>query len=323
MCLYPTYIMNRKYLPNKKNGGNPPPVADDRVKYVAIGCGNCIECLKQKQREWQIRLGEEIRTDNSGKFVTLTLSNENMQELGNAIESFATGYVKDNLIATLAVRRFLERWRKKYKKSVKHWLITEWGEITNRMHLHGIIFTDEVEDIKNIWKYGHVFIGEYVNEKTINYIIKYLNKIDLEHKGYKPKILTSPGIGKNYVKRFDSILNKYDGTKTKEYYRTRQGYKLALPIYYRNKIYSEQEREKLWLNKLDSGEIWVMGEKININNEEGEQEYQDSLKYYQKMNTRLGYGNNKTNWNKKRYLDKRRKLKHLKEYAEYLRNKNK
>lgn len=319
MCLYPTFIKNRKYLPNKKNGGNPPPMKDERTMYVPIGCGNCIECLKQKQREWQVRLGEEIRHDNSGKFVTLTLSDESMQDLGEDIEQFAEGYVRDNLIATLAVRRFLERWRKKYKVSCKHWLITEWGQnATERLHLHGILFTDEIDDIKKIWKYGHVFIGQFVNEKSINYIVKYLGKVDLKHKGYKPKILTSPGIGKGYVKRFDSQLNKYNGKETKEYYRNRQGYKMALPIYYRNKIYSEEEREKLWLNRLDAGEIYVMGEKIEINDKEGEKEYQDALKYYQAMNERLGYGTNKTDWDKKRYLEKMRKLKHLREIAKRL-----
>lgn len=321
MCLYPTYIMNRKYLPNEKNGGNPPPMTDERTMYVPIGCGNCIECLRQKQREWQVRLAEEIRHDNSGKFVTLTLSDESMQELGEDVEKFAEGYVRDNLIATLAVRRYLERWRKKYKVSCKHWLITEWGQnATERLHLHGIMWTDELEDIKKIWKYGHVFIGEYVNEKSINYIVKYLGKVDIIHKEYKPKILTSAGIGKGYVKRFDSNLNKYNGKETKEYYRTRQGYKMALPIYYRNKIYSEEEREKLWLNRLDAEEIYVMGEKIEVKGSEGEREYQDALKYYQAMNERLGYGSNKTDWNKKRYLEKRRRLKHLKNIAD---NKNK
>ena len=51
MCLYPKLIKNRKYMPNKKNGGNVPEVQDDRVLYVPVGCGNCIECKRQKKRE--------------------------------------------------------------------------------------------------------------------------------------------------------------------------------------------------------------------------------------------------------------------------------
>lgn len=310
MCVYPTYIMNRKYIANKKNKGKPPPVVDERVLYVPIGCGNCIECLKQKQSEWKVRLQEELKTEKNGKFVTLTLSNESMKLLGDNIESYAKGYVRDNLIATLAVRRFLERWRKKYKISVKHWLITEWGQNNSeRMHLHGIIWTDNKYDIEPIWKYGHVFIGDYVNERSINYIVKYLGKVDMKHKNYKPKILTSPGIGKGYTDRYDSKLNRFNGKETKEYYKTNTGHKVSLPIYYRNKIYSDEEREQLWLNRLDNGKVWLMGEEINIDNEE---EYNNALKYYQDMNTRLGYKDNSEDWDKKRYMYMKRRIKHLK-----------
>ena len=48
-------IKNPKYLPNKKNNHNPPEITDERVKWVPVGCGNCMECRKQKKREWQIR----------------------------------------------------------------------------------------------------------------------------------------------------------------------------------------------------------------------------------------------------------------------------
>ena len=145
---------------------------------MPIGCGKCIECMKQKKRNWQVRLLEEIKHDKSGKFVTLTFSEEALECLNKDVVIKTMDSIIENEMATLAVRRFLERWRKKHKKSVKHWLITELGHNgTERIHLHGIIFTNEIEDIKNIWKYGHIWIGEYVNEKTINYIVKYCNKL--------------------------------------------------------------------------------------------------------------------------------------------------
>ena len=55
-------------------------------------------------------------------FVTLTFSNESIIALSNEI-----GDNEANDIASLAVRRFTERWRKKYKKAPRHWLITELG----------------------------------------------------------------------------------------------------------------------------------------------------------------------------------------------------
>ena len=251
MCLYPKLIKNRKYISNKKNGGNIPPLPiiiingkkykDTRVLEVPVGCGKCMECLKQKNREWAVRLQEEIRHDNTGKFITLTFSPEELEKLGKEIK--ATGYLRDNEIATLATRRFLERWRKDKKKSVKHWFVTELGqENTEHIHIHGIIWTNESEEyIKEKWKYGNIWIGKYTNEKTVNYITKYINKIDPKHKEYKPKILTSQGIGKGYFKRTDWMKNRYK-QNTDERYTTKQGVKLALPIYYRNKIYEGQRR---------------------------------------------------------------------------------
>ena len=214
MCLYPKLIINRKYTANKKNGGNIPAIQDERIKYVPIGCGRCIECMKRKARDWQIRLLEEIRTSNKkAYFVTLTFSDESIAELAKLHPS-RNGYDLDNQILTMAVRRFLERYRKENKKSLRHWLISELGgNGTENIHAHGIIWTENPEDIEKHWKYGYVWLGKqkngtyknYVTEKTVNYIIKYVNKTDTLHKNYKPIVLTSPGIGNSYTKRQDAL----------------------------------------------------------------------------------------------------------------------
>ena len=142
MCLYSELRENKKWKPNKKNGGNPPIIKDPRTKWVAYRCGKCMECRKQKAREWSVRLQEEVKEDRTGKFVTLTFSNESIYKiihgdrLNQPIKNL-DGYELDNEIAKTAVRRFLERWRKKHKKSVKHWLITELGQPSNKIGHQG------------------------------------------------------------------------------------------------------------------------------------------------------------------------------------------
>ena len=183
------------------------------------------------------------------------------------------GYELDNAIAKYAVRKFNERWRKRYGKAIRHWLVTELGHNgTENIHLHGIIWTDNTEELAKTWKYGFIWDGKkdswgrktnYVGNKTINYMIKYVTKVDLKHKFYKQIILTSAGIGKGYTKRTDWIKNKFNQNgETREYYKTETGHKQALPIYWRNKIYSEEEREKLWLQKLDTESHIVTGKQI-------------------------------------------------------------
>jgi len=326
MCLFPVIRQNKKYTSTKKNGGIVPAISDIRVLAVPIGCGKCIECRKKKAREWQVRLLEDVKTNKNGIFVTLTFSNESIKELLKDVTSrrkkkdesvtqksiIEEGYETDNAIAKLGIRRFLERWRKKYKKSVRHWLVTELGHNgTENIHMHGIIWTDiEREEIEKIWGYGFVWMPKkkegYVSERTVNYITKYINKADQKHKEYNPKVLTSSGIGRSYIESVNAKKNIYKKNETNETYTTRTGHKIAMPVYWRNKIYTEEEREKLWLEKLDKGERWVLGQKINIKEEEDT--YYEVVKEARIKNKRLGYGDNVKDWNRKQYERERRQL---------------
>lgn len=324
MCLYPKFIENPKYKGNKKNGWQPPPVTDERIKYVPIGCNNCIECRKQKRRSWQVRLQEDIKEHTNGKFITLTFSNEKIKELTEIIHQRdkedgqtiqLTAYDLDNAICTLAVRRFLERWRKEYKKSLRHWLITEIGhQGTENIHMHGIIWTDEhLDKIEKHWQNGWIWKGKrirgkmtnYVNERTINYITKYVTKIDHVNTTYKAIILTSPGIGANYTKTINAQRNQFKQTETNQLYRTRSGFMLNLPIYYRNKLYTEKQREILWTQLLDKEERWICGEKINAKNDD---EYQKLLTWYRERNQQLGYGSDKHSYDTAKYEQQRRTI---------------
>ena len=112
--------------------------------------------------------------------------------------------------------------------------------------------------------------------------MKYITKVDEDHKGFKAVILTSAGIGKQYTEnKHKKDKNKYQGDKTDETYRLPNGAKSALPIYYRNKIYTDEEKEELWLNKLDKQERYVNGTKISVKN--GEELYYKVLKTAQKQ----------------------------------------
>lgn len=322
MCLFPKLIKNRKYLANKKNGGNVPPlplrefhgkmIPDERVLMVPVGCGKCMECSRKKAREWQVRLLEEIKYNTNGLFVTLTFSNESILELSKSVKNLS-GYERDNEIGKIAVQRFFNRWRKETKKRPKHFLISELGHNgTENLHFHGIIWTDRSEEwITKKWGYGYTWTNEgngNLNDSIINYIIKYVTKVDEKNREYKPIIMVSNGLGKKYTNSYNAKLNKYN-ENTREYYTTRTGHKMSLPIYYRNKIYNDNEREKLWIKKLDENIRYVDGVKIDIS--KNEEYYYKMLDVAREKNKRLGYGNNEKNWERKRYENERRNLKFI------------
>lgn len=251
--------------------------------------------MKQKGRAWQVRLSEEIRQDPKAIFVTLTISDESWEKIRKKYSySSEEEYIKK------MVRLFLERVRKETKKSIKHWLTTERGEKnTERYHLHGLIWRDKDGLLTtHHWQYGFVYIGGYVNEKTCNYITKYITKRDEKHKDFIPTILCSAEIGAGYLNRADSELNRYRESKTNETYRLRNGMKLNLPIYYRNKLYTDEEREQLFLEKIKKGKVWIMGQECDIRDEAT---YFAMLRDAQKRARQL-HGDDPVKWDEAKYL---------------------
>lgn len=317
MCLYPRTMTNKKYTVTKKNGGNVPSlpiigsdsygydIYDNRISTVQIPCGRCSECLKARARNWQIRLGEEIKETKYNYFVTLTFAPGQLEKLLKK-----THVPECNAIMGIAIRRCLERWRKDHKKSIKHWFITELGhEGTERIHAHGILFSDkpleftELEKKPNgimaewkYWKYGNVFVGDWVNSQTVNYLMKYVCKIDTDHKNFVGYVFTSPGMGKNWLETMRSIY-KYVPGGSLDYYRMPDGHKIKLPIYYKNHLYNEDERELIWRDILDKDETIIAGNKYYSGQLDNSTEGRIRTKA-QEINTKLGYGNDSKEWMK-------------------------
>lgn len=339
-------MINKKYLPNDKNEGIVPempiigtdpegkPIYDERVLYVNVPCGQCIECRKQKARNWQVRLQEELKCWTKAYFITLTFDPGQLAKLLNK-----TGLTECNAAAAYAVRHSLERYRKDHGKSLRHWYITELGhEGTERIHLHGIIFTcRELEFVKTdkddfykwkYWKYGMVYVGKFCNEMTINYIVKYMHKIDEDHKGFIGQVLASPGIGRSYMEK-PGIKNllQYRPNETIDTYRLPNGARVKLPKYYSNKALSEEERELKWREFMDSKQESVMGNNYYPENI-GNSTMANVVEKAQDKNKEYGYGDDSKEWRKKPFnvtkamLQRQRKLENEQKMAAALRAKN-
>ena len=92
-----------------------------------------------------------------------------------------------------------------------------------------------------------------------------MTKIDEKHPDFIGKVLCSRGIGAGYIKRPDAAKHPYRDWETIETYRLRNGAKINLPIYYRNKLFTEKERELLFIDKIDkrSYRDWEQQKYIN------------------------------------------------------------
>lgn len=252
-----------------------------------------------------MRLSEEIKEDRKAIFVTLTFSDENLKKLSMQLlgKQSCINNEEEHMITTYAIRRFLELIRKFTGKSVKHWFITEKGEDFGRIHLHGIMWCEK--KLIEHWKYGYNYIGKFVNETTINYITKYMLKKNEKFPNFIGKVYASAGIGKRYIKSPSSEINKFQGEKTREYYLNRKGQKIALADYFRRKIYTEEEREYLWIKKQEQGYRYIAGEKVSTENYE---EFKNITEFYQRRAKEI-YGDNPEEWEIEKQIKRLEKMK--------------
>lgn len=176
--------------------------------------------------------------------------------------------------------------------------------------MHGLMWTNEPPtEIDNIWKYGNTKI-ETATLDAIPYALKYFLKPDTKHKNFKGKIIASKGIGKGFIYSYDA--RKVQQMEESEYVKTKSGYKTAVPMYWRRKLFTESELDEKWTKLLDKNVRYIQGERIDISTKEGEDEYYRALEYYQKLNAELGF--NKSPWDRDNYKKSRKNLQKKKKF---------
>lgn len=237
-CLIPRRIINPHYKKIANENNEPYSNYEDRQDfYLDVPCGVCLGCQKSRSTMWRVRLLHEYydmtpsQRDNS-YFVTLTLSNH---------------HIRDK--PSILIRRFLERIRKDYGKSVRHWFTTEFGKDTKRLHFHGILFDIPFHrhDLFKYWKYGFVDIKP-LTLRRITYITKYITKsaedwvLRPEH---KQLVFTSPGLGKSYTQKDSTIKFHHQDGHLIPFMYTLDGHVVALPRYYRGKVFTDDELEQM------------------------------------------------------------------------------
>lgn len=247
-CPIPIRIVNPKYKKIVSQSQDPTLTIDafsgHNDFYIDVPCGRCYNCLKKYRNSWKIRLLHEFQymtkeQKKNATFVTLTFSDEYLP--------------KNKEECSKLIRKFLERVRKKYKRSFKHWIVSEYGtRRTKRLHLHGIFFDPPFPpwELTKYWKYGNTDSRVLIPERVI-YCTGYINKLVrgldynlLEDPDKRQWVFSSPGIGKSYtddptVQAFSHqhgipIIFGYQNNKP-----------FALPRYYRQKLFTDDELENL------------------------------------------------------------------------------
>lgn len=246
-CLHPIWIINKHYstiykgivgneavkrrFTYKELMANPWDVAR---QYVCVPCGKCEECLRAERSSWFCRLDRELafcrRFNMPSWFVTLTVKPE-MYDL--AVSS-----------PSQFMRKFFEKIRHRFGKSIKHFFIQEVGK-DGRLHFHGLFFGPRIRysDLHEVADgFGFAWVAP-TTARRCRYVVKYILK-DL---GDFPPSFRD----KKYRRKFVSAhVGEFFGTKQQpsavtKMWRYTDGktgitYKYKIPRYY-DKFLSDRE----------------------------------------------------------------------------------
>lgn len=155
--------------------------------FVYAPCRKCPACLRKRSHEWKGRLIRECEYWRSSGvkilFCTFTYSDRYYKS--------ASLKYKEHLA------KFFDKFRSKYRRSLRHWCIPELGETTGRFHVHALLF-DVPDDfapdshfhrskngaimgsnkvIKKLWPYGINDVGFLKQLGGVTYLVGYLTKI--------------------------------------------------------------------------------------------------------------------------------------------------
>ncbi len=182
-----------------------------------IACGQCRGCRLETARQWAVRCMHEAQMHERNCFLTLTYSDENLPA--------------DQSINVRHWQLFAKRMRF-WQGPFRFYHCGEYGEQTNRPHYHALIFgLDFFEDrqlhkitkgghnlytceaLDELWKQGHVYIGELTQQSAsycARYSMKKLNG-DQADEQYGERVCQDTGLIEHYRARPYSTMSRKPG----------------------------------------------------------------------------------------------------------------
>lgn len=241
---------------------------------VPVPCGRCPSCKLRRVNGWVFRLLEEDKVSSSSHFVTLTYDTEFVPISENG---FMTLRKKD-------LQDFFKRLRKLcHGSKIRYYAVGEYGTKNRRPHYHGIFFNvPDASLFTQAWSLGGrplgaVHIGTVAGESCA-YVMKYMDKP--RHKAQfarddrEPEFpLMSKGLGASYLS--DAVVRYHQSDISRLFLTREGGHRVAMPRYYRQKIYSEQDqRRQVHLIKS------VADDRLRIDEIEFKRMYGDSMNFF-------------------------------------------
>ena len=221
-------------------------------KTFHLPCGKCIECLARRVSGWSFRLLKEAELSSSAFFVTLTYDTDHVPITN---KGFMTLEKRD-------IQLWMKRLRKLETNKLKYYLCGEYGGKTKRPHYHVILFNlTDINNIQKTWQKGEIHTGQ-VEPASVGYTLKYVSKpskipIHQHDDRSKEFSLMSKKMGMNYLTPQMIFYHRND-LLNRMYITLKDGKKIAMPRYYKDKIYTQNEKEQIG-NYMEINELKEYG----------------------------------------------------------------
>lgn len=201
-------------------------------QFMRVPCGKCVGCIRRRALTWAFRLKQEAKDHPFASFITLTYDDDHLKDLN-----------KDEL------QLFFKRMRKRTK--IKYFACAEYGGLTKRPHYHMIMYGEHNEkQVRDCWTDNKKLPKGRIDFQpasyaTMCYVAGYVNKkvatmVDPDQSVQKEFQLMSRGLGIGYLK--NSIIDYHKTDLSRTYVTLEGGVKVAMPRYYKDKLYTPAER---------------------------------------------------------------------------------
>lgn len=237
---------------------NPRPWEGERE--LPVPCGRCLHCIKRRTNAWVFRLMQEDKVSEFSHFVTLTYDTDHVPITKNGFMTLVKTVkhinTKGNLVDIpheLSFQSFMKRLRKYESRKLRYYAVGEYGGTTARPHYHAIIFNVENPDnylrawMRDGKSIGTIHVGD-VSGDSIGYTAGYIQKGKIvpahsRDDRLQEFSLMSKGLGKNYLS--DEVKTYHKSNYKNNFLTLEGGVKIPMPKYYRDKIFNDDEKEKI------------------------------------------------------------------------------
>lgn len=205
--------------------------------HIEVPCGKCPACRRRRSAAWSFRLLQTERHCTSSYFVTLTYSTENVPISDCGLMTLCPSHLTDFFKRL----RYYDR-----SNSIKYFACGEYGTLNKRPHYHCIIFNCSEDSLAKSWNQGALHIGS-VTGGSVSYTTGYMDKpfdVDVknENDDRVPEFQRmSKGLGISYMTK--DIIAWYKADLSRLYVTLPGGSKWPMPRYFRDKIFTDDERK--------------------------------------------------------------------------------